>query len=444
MLLLALSLTSIGCPRREAAGGQKATVSAKIVELVGRLSDPEEKVADAAIKEIDRLGRDGFSAEDGAFILRAATRSYPPPKIKVPMFETPGRLVRATLDKPRVEYIAVVKEIYPKLDATARTDALDLLTRMSERAGAVAFMGLVRTQPLPELRTAVLQRDPRYPDVYFPELLDYAKGEHASDIYLLCLAFADAKLLQPAQLAPHAGPLLARAASLRDQLLPLQSQKSNGWMWSETYAGPREDASVVLDVLGYFPTPAVEVELVRALGYADPRLQFFAATSLLRLGKSVPPETLTAIAASAEMRNWLYDRLDKMGKAAAFPAKWKTQQALAESDMVRWLAYPTELGRPPDEIELMKVVSVDAGDDGTLDCYLFRFRTHPPHWAAKDGWMAGISGPFRRKDAPTTSSMGDTFSKFEPWSSKTPEQHVAEIQKLMDEWREHAAEKRAE
>jgi hypothetical protein len=74
---------------------------------------------------------------------------------------------------------------------------------------------------------------------------------------------------------------------------------------------------------------------------------------------------------------------------------------------------------------------------GIYDYFLFRFRTHPPHWAAKDGWMAGVSGPFRRSDQPTTEALGETFSSFDPWDSKKPEQHVGNIRDLMKRWREY-------
>jgi hypothetical protein len=90
----------------------------------------------------------------------------------------------------------------------------------------------------------------------------------------------------------------------------------------------------------------------------------------------------------------------------------------------------------------MKVVSGDTlTKDGIIDYYLFRFRTLAPHWAAKDGWIAGVSGPFRRKEEPTTNALGGTFSRFNAWDKKTPEEHVDDIKKTLDEWYKHWAEK---
>ena len=74
---------------------------------------------------------------------------------------------------------------------------------------------------------------------------------------------------------------------------------------------------------------------------------------------------------------------------------------------------------------------------GILDYYVFRFRTYPPHWMAEDGWLAGVAGPFLRKDAPSTTAYGETFSTFEPWDSATPEEHVGEIHDIIARWHEH-------
>jgi len=61
------------------------------------------------------------------------------------------------------------------------------------------------------------------------------------------------------------------------------------------------------------------------------------------------------IAANSETRNWFYNALVKMGRSEIYPEEYRNQKSFAESNMVEWLVYPTELGRMPDEIELMNV-----------------------------------------------------------------------------------------
>lgn len=105
--------------------------------------------------------------------------------------------------------------------------------------------------------------------------------------------------------------------------------------------------------------------------------------------------------------------------------------------MVDWLIFPTELGRTPHDIELMTTFD---SQDGDQRHYLFRFRTHPSHWAAKDGWMAGLSGPFEVAAMPTTRAGGSTFSTFTKWDAKSPQEHVESIAGLISEhWKLRAA-----
>jgi hypothetical protein len=102
--------------------------------------------------------------------------------------------------------------------------------------------------------------------------------------------------------------------------------------------------------------------------------------------------------------------------------------------MVRWLTYPTELGRPPTQIEHLQTFVID--DDGhPADLFLFKFRTDPPHWSAGDGWMAGVSGPFRHDGSPATGGM--TFSRFEALNSRTVAEHLEALAGTIRAWREH-------
>ena len=102
--------------------------------------------------------------------------------------------------------------------------------------------------------------------------------------------------------------------------------------------------------------------------------------------------------------------------------------------MVRWLAYPTELGRAPDEIDQIAVVPVEV-EDGPADLYVFKFKTFEPHWAAKDGWTVGVSGPFLESEQPTPNGKGGTFSRFDSFDSQSIEQHVEAIRENFGNWR---------
>jgi hypothetical protein len=411
------------------------------------LHSGEERVRVAANSDLFRLHLevDDPSLADGLKALRAAAQPYP--------FEKPAadevseNLVHFAAGSPKPEYVSVVVELFEQFIGRGKWWALSILAQLEDREAALAYMEVVRQHAragrISGLVIGPLQKKPRHADVFFPELLSYAPDAPnlAPDIYRLCLAYSDAGLITHDALEPYAGQVIAAYRTLAAKLQPAQQDHGLAWMWDEPYLEWRIDGGLLLDLLGYFPPASVEDDLMRAVEYRDPRLQYFAVVSLLRMGKPVDVERVAQVAAHAEMRKWLYDELHRLGQVALYPEKYRTQAALAESDMVHWLTYPTELGRVPDEIELMKVVPVDTGlPGGIYDYFLFRFRTHEPHWSAKDGWMAGVSGPFRRTDEPTTAALGDTFSTFKKWDSTTPEEQVGNIRELMKRWREYHAD----
>ncbi|MCI0624687.1 MAG: hypothetical protein L0387_24085 [Acidobacteria bacterium] len=63
------------------------------------------------------------------------------------------------------------------------------------------------------------------------------------------------------------------------------------------------------------------------------------------------------------------------------------------------------------------------------DYFVFRFRMKAPHWAAKDGWAAGVAGPYMTAGEPCPDAAG-TFSQFEAYDSRSPEEHVKFIHEL--------------
>lgn len=139
-------------------------------------------------------------------------------------------------------------------------------------------------------------------------------------------------------------------------------------------------------------------------------------------GQEPEPTDLERFASNRETRKVLYDALERHGKLQLFPARYLTVPAMAEADLVAWLCHPNELGAPPDEIELMAQVPAPGGDFAGQDYFVFRYRTKPPHWAAKDGWLAGTAGPYATGVA--ASAGAGTFSRFEAFDSRTPAEHV--------------------
>lgn len=148
----------------------------------------------------------------------------------------------------------------------------------------------------------------------------------------------------------------------------------------------------------------------------------------IRAGSPPDKQAIAAFAANAELRNDLFDALEKIGHAEAFPAQYRTPESFAESVLVRWLAHPNELQKAPDEIQFVSkhLVESKTGQDKVL-YFLFRFRVQPPHFAADRGWMAGVCGPFSSVPNASLIKPVATFSELESFDKKPPDEHVRSV-----------------
>jgi hypothetical protein len=412
--------------------------------IVADLRSDEAKVREAATVRLSALERGRLEVGAGLMALKAAAQSFPAEGGRE---DGARHLVAAVAADPRNEYAPVVLRHFREYPPDARFWGLRLLANLDDRrVGAAAVLSLLRNDAAAceglEFSVAIAPMIPAATDGLFPEILAYLSDEHLgmSVAYVTFQGVSEGGLQRDA-LAPAAEPALALYRLRRQRLLPHQGEVGTRWMWDDDYAGPRNEAALLLDLFGYVPSSDTGLELRRALeDYRDPRLLAFAAASLVRRDEIVPPGLLLKIASFAETRKTLRTLLRKLNRPELFPDRYETQEALAESEMVDWLAFPTELGQPPDEIELMEIVSTGAPGD-EYDHYVYRFRMREPHWAAEEGWMAGVAGAFARRDAPTTEASGDTFSSFSAWESRAPREHVAAVGALLGEAWKNEAEK---
>lgn len=413
-----------------------------LAEIVKGLASTNLEEQNAAADRLRELRKHGLSLMDGIEALQVATKPFPPRGMG--WQDSSADLIEAAAELPRPEYISVVVDNFSLYSEKGKEWALWLLAKLPQREAAVAYMELLRRHlrqgHIGRLLVEPLKSEQRHAEVFFPEILQYSGIEGFEwDINLLLLCYLHDGAIKHETVAAYGEKLLERYSGCARKLKTMQNAEGIAWMWEESYEELRSTGALYLDLLGHFPEPHVREAVRQALSFNDPRLKFFALLGLIRQGEDVETKHLIDIAASAEVRNYLFDALKMFGKLSLFPEEFRTQAALAESTMVNWLMYPTELARAPDEIELMHVATIDK-EGGPIAYYVFRFRTFEPHWGAKDGWMAGVSGPFMQKDAPSTVSYGHTFSRFEPWDSKTPEEHLEAVLENLDRWEEALAD----
>ncbi|MBT1697441.1 hypothetical protein KK083_11175 [Fulvivirgaceae bacterium PWU4] len=123
-------------------------------------------------------------------------------------------------------------------------------------------------------------------------------------------------------------------------------------------------------------------------------------------------------------REVTFQLLSDHNKTDLFPAEFFTLVKGAESNLANWLEFPTELDACPDEMEHVKRVTIDFdGHKNYVHYEVFKYRVNEPHWAAKDGWILGVVGPFF-DDSKPYDHPGATFSRINSILKVSPDEEA--------------------
>ena len=109
----------------------------------------------------------------------------------------------------------------------------------------------------------------------------------------------------------------------------------------------------------------------------------------LETGKEIRREDVLEFAKDNKTRELTYQILSEHKKTELFPEEFFTIISAAESKLVNWLEFPTELDKVPDDIKHIKRVTIKFDNDDVY-YHVFKYMTNDPHWAAKNGWMLGV------------------------------------------------------
>lgn len=127
--------------------------------------------------------------------------------------------------------------------------------------------------------------------------------------------------------------------------------------------------------------------------------------------KFISEAEVYAVAENPSLRVVLYYALESYGRKEMFPQKFYSEEKGAESYMVNWLEFPTELGRAPDEILLIETATIES--QLQVHYYAFKFKSTKPRWAKKLNWMIGVCGPYDAASLPFDVPRR-VFSRFIP------------------------------
>ncbi|GLC31662.1 hypothetical protein [Clostridium omnivorum] len=408
----------------------KSTEKDVVDKLIDRLQCSDEDKRENAL---DVLSSMDLTVAEGIKVLEAAKKSYP--KSKFDWKDISTDLIDICANRPYSEYVLKIDDIYDRLNAKAKNSALNFLAKYESEQAIITYLKLLEKdyEKMDRLPSGSLNKKPRNGDILFPGLLKFVDNKNITvDIYMILLTYFSNGVVRAEQIENSKAMIVKDIVEMSQRIMSFELQDSRSFWNNGEYLDLRYEAGVYFDLAGYINSPEVILALRNIMQVKDMRLKMFAAVSLIRLGKTISPEDALEIAADSEVRNWFYINLEKLEKEDIFPEQYRTQHAFAESNMVDWLIYPTELGRVPDYIELMNVF-----DNEEEEYYLFRFKCNND----EDGWLAGVSGPYEKDEIPTTSAGGYTFSHFEKWESKTPEEHLnAIVENISEYWMKRAEE----
>ena len=145
---------------------------------------------------------------------------------------------------------------------------------------------------------------------------------------------------------------------------------------------------ILADVCRYFANEAIIYALLELVHTDHHRVACFAMDTLYFLGEDVPQAVIDTLASELEFAHFTYEILKTAGKSELFPTRYKDGEYLAKSALCTWLTFPTELGKMPDEIELLGKIKRFFKRD-TL--YIFKFRSDSDTLddENKNQWLVG-------------------------------------------------------
>jgi hypothetical protein len=395
-------------------------------QIVALLRSPDPEDRKSALAALDAISAGKLPPGAAATFLGAATGKFPDVE---PAFRgAAAELVKVLEDHADEVDPEQIARVYSELDSEAKAWALRVLTS-SGRETAVTTLA------------TLLQRVDELPTVSWPALIPLEKRLHdagilvgplaaalASDAFARHAASALLAYAEAGDLGASADAVAARSTGRAHDAINRAAAGSD-----EELSEAQASAGLYLDLLGRTGSKLADPVLREAIASQNPWIAMWGAIGLERSGTSVSFQVISRVASNASCRKHLYSSLRELGKLDRFPVEFANQSALAEADMVNWLLYPTELDSAPDEIELLTTVELPEGDD-VSDLYVFRYRKHPPHSAAEQGWMIGIAGPYLRSEQPTPDGLGATFSRMESEDSKTLAEHIESNLGTITDW----------
>ena len=161
---------------------------------------------------------------------------------------------------------------------------------------------------------------------------------------------------------------------------------------------------LIADVAKHFAHETIIAALQELLQLGRNHINVYAVDTLSGMGVEVPQTVIDALARDLEYANMAHHILRQRGMAGRFPAECATEEYLAKSDLVRWLTFPTELGKVPDEIEYIGKIKYLLKKE-VFHVFKYRSDSDTLDEELRGKWLIGWS-----------SEEGGTFSNFDKYA----------------------------
>ncbi|MCE9580816.1 MAG: hypothetical protein K8W52_47320 [Deltaproteobacteria bacterium] len=429
-VLVVLAVLAVVRPKEAppgVAGAPAGTRTARVDALLAGLADPDPLAWSAGARDLARAAKSGqLTPGEVVALLHAAVTLAPLDAAHDPQEAILTCLFAIQHDD---EFLAVLEKSIPHLREPSlrpayamlvqRISGVDAFLRLANRDPEHASYGL-RQLSRGTVATSSAQRDSVLAMARNPRLVD--------DVAWVALDWVRRGIVRAPALALRGEDFVRGYRTARARLAAARAAHDHDVDSLTTTVG------IYLDLVGRLAPAVVANDLDAAARDRDPAVAVFAVISIVRGGRTPDAAALDAVVRHDRARWVLLQLLSAGDQQSLIPARWRTQEVLARTELAHWLSFPSELGTWPDEMELMNVVSVDAEGGAVLDMYVFKFRMKAPHRTASRGWMAGVSGPYVRGEPPRLGGA-NTFSSMEPADSRTAEEHAGRVAEILAQWR---------
>lgn len=172
----------------------------------------------------------------------------------------------------------------------------------------------------------------------------------------------------------------------------------------------------IVDLAAHFLTERITEQLTEVLTFASKEVGLFTVKTLAQTEVAIPAERIDALAKDVSCAAILYFSLKNADKLELIPEEYRNEEYIAKSDMTRWLEYPTQLGKTPQDLECIGSATVKK-----QLFYVFRFRSDSENLdeSLRGKWLLCCSS--------LELGMFSPFADYEKFQKKTPEKTFKNI-----------------